>query len=140
VVEVTMKPLVTFSCTNAECRQHDRTIEVQNYTLVGRRAPGDVDGWLLGSSRRCPKCRAEGKLDIQHGDRKFTTVEAFGEYLGGLLREAMVLKKLVARKVATRKERLELEEKVDLLRNAQCTCCGRSMTKMLTTRPTPAGD
>lgn len=61
-------------------------------------------------------------MQIKHGSRTFSNVEAFEEYIIGVAKEAKFPKKLVDRGVAELEEKEQFDESMKLLQNAKCPC------------------
>lgn len=105
-----MRATMTGTCTNADCANHDRKISLDS---------DPVDSMY----ESCVNCNRPLAIDILHAGHQFTSPEAFGQYLLGLVKELVGIKKLIDRGVVEPAERERYDELVDLLRDVKCTCC-----------------
>ena len=101
---VAMKPHITFECTNDSCPEYGELKEIQNYSLLGSITDEASAEYSMARFAHCPKCYRDGKLEIEHAGKSFSHIDALGEHLGGLAREAKLLRKLVANNLADEEE------------------------------------
>jgi hypothetical protein len=112
--ERSMHLTITFKCINSDCAQCGAEIQIQRYWAIGSANADSIDDdWIR--KQHCPSCHSVGELIIEHGDRTFSCLDAFGQYLAGLAKELKLLKKLGARGVADDEEKRRLDEVVRLL-------------------------
>ena len=120
-----MKPTITFKCTNEGCDEFGKEMQLQYYSFFGSLQDDSREDYWTAKLKHCRKCYKVGKLVIQHGERIFSELDAFEEYIIGLAKEVKLLKKLVDRGVAEEDEKHQFDEAVNLLTEAKCPCCGQ---------------
>jgi len=111
-----MKQTIFFKCTNEECVEFGNEIEVE------------LKDYWNAKFNPCGLCQKIGAVEVKHGDRTFSALEAFNEYLAGLVRESKLLKKLIDRGVANTDETEQYKENTTLLAGATCPCCGQDIS------------
>src|SRR5271157_1136209 len=88
-------------------------------------------------AQHSPSCYRDGKLEIEHAGKCFSHLDALGEHLGGLAREAKLLRKLVNNNLADEQEKQRYQEALAGIQDAPCPCCGRRLTQILDEAPSP---
>ncbi|HNR90529.1 MAG TPA: hypothetical protein PKM65_19490 [Spirochaetota bacterium] len=124
-----MKPEITFECKNEKCEQHAKKLELHYSSFFGSmKEERDEDNWTA-RLKRCRTCYQTGEVKIVHVTRTFSDIEAFGEYVLGIAKEAKLLKMLVDRGVAEPDEKMQFKESMELLQDAKCPCCGQPLVE-----------
>lgn len=122
-----MNPRITFKCTNEECEQHSRELELRYSSFFGSIKEDRGDDYWTARIKHCRSCYKTGEVKIEHGSRTFSDIEAFEEYVLGVAKVARLLKKLVDRGVAEPEEKEQFDESMKLLQDAKCPCCGQPL-------------
>jgi ssDNA-binding Zn-finger/Zn-ribbon topoisomerase 1 len=127
-----MKPIITFTCTNEACSANGKEISLTQYSFFESLSEESKDEeYWLARIKYCPKCYRTGEVKIQHGQRVFSNLDAFEEYLAGLAKEAKLLKRLVDSGIANDEEQNQFKKNMDLLSDAKCPCCGNLLIGMI---------
>ena len=139
-----MKPRITFKCSNEQCEQHGKEMELHYSSIFGSMKEERGDDYWTARLKHCRSCYKTGEVKIEHGNQSFSSTEAFEEYVIGVAKEARLLKKLVNRGVAEPMEREQLDESMKLLRDTKCPCCGKPLLETVNgaagAQPSTAGD
>lgn len=122
---------ITFKCTNKDCSEFRKMLSLQYYSLLGADTKEERAQVYLVNSPYCPKCHQKGSLSIIHGNKSFQNIDAFAEHLGGLAKEATLLKRIIDAKIGTEDENKGYLEVQDLITDVKCTCCGKSMNRIV---------
>ena len=122
-----MKPTITFECTNKDCSECGKGIQLQYYSFFGSLKDTAGEDYWMAKLKHCRKCYRVGKVEIRHAEKTFSELDAFEEYIVGLAKEAKLFKKLVERGVAEEDEKRQFEEITKLLIEAKCPCCGQPL-------------
>ena len=122
-----MKPRITFKCTNEQCEQHAMELELHYSSFFGSMKEERGEDYWTARLKHCRSCYRTGEVKIEHGNRTFSDIEAFEEYVLGVAKEAKLLKKLVDRGVAEPDEKEQFDESMKLLQDAKCPCCGQAL-------------
>lgn len=122
-----MKPTITFECINEGCDDFGKEKQLQYYSFFGSLQDDSREDYWTAKLKHCRKCYKVGKVVIQHGQRTFSELDAFEEYIIGLAKEVKLLKKLVDRCVAEEDEKHQFDEAMNLLTEAKCPCCGQPL-------------
>lgn len=132
-----MTPRITFKCTNEECEQHAKELELHYSSLFGSMKEERGEDYWTARLKHCRSCNRTGEVKFEHGNRTFLDIEAFEEYVLGVAKEAKLLKKLVDRGVAEREEKEQFDEAMKLLQDAKCPCCGQPSIETVAVEPEP---
>lgn len=108
-----MKSKVTFTCENNACVEYGKEINIK------------IPDFFIG---KCKNCYKTGKLDIQHGDKKFNSSGSLVEYLKGLMKEQKLLKRMKKAGIANNDELNKINEIDSILEDAVCPCCNQKPT------------
>lgn len=121
-----MQPVITFICTQPECSAYQKPKALTYSPSIGMtKTGGSWDERYTALKRRCPTCYKEGgSLEITFGEKTFSELGAFEEYVVGIANEARLLKKLVDRGVADEAEIADYQKKHALVKDTPCPCCG----------------
>lgn len=122
-----MKPTITFECKNEGCDEFGKEMRLQHFSFFGSLQDDSREDYWTAKLKHCRKCYKVGKVEIQHGERTFSELDAFEEYIMGLAKEVKLLKKLVDRGVAEEDEKHQFDEAVNMLDEAKCPCCGQPL-------------
>ena len=122
-----MKPTITFECKNEGCDEFGKEMRLQHFSFFGSLQDDSREDYWTAKLKHCRKCYKVGKVEIQHGERTFSELDAFDEYIMGLAKEVKLLKKLVDRGVAEKDEKHQFDEAVNMLDEAKCPCCGQPL-------------
>lgn len=126
-----MKPTITFECTNEDCEEFGKEIQLNYYSFFGNPQDGTREDYWTARLKHCRKCFGTGKFEIRHAEKTFFELDAFEEYIVGLAKEARLLKKLVDRGVAEEDEKHQCDERMKRLLEIKCPCCGQSLIDTL---------
>lgn len=122
-----MKPRITFKCSIEGCEQYAKDIELHYSSFFGNMKEERGEDYWMARLKHCRSCYKTGEVKIEHGNRTFSDIEAFEEYVLGVAKEAELLKKLVDRGVAEPDEKQQFDELMQLLQDAKCPCCGQPL-------------
>ena len=125
-----MEPTITFQCTNENCAEYSREIEVSYRALFDDGDEYPNEDWCIIKLKSCPCCSAKGELHIRHGDRTFSEIDAFTQYAVGLAKEAKLLKKLDEKGVAEPEDKRQHEKALRLLQDLKCPCCKSDLVQL----------
>lgn len=129
-----MEPRMIFTCKNERCTEYEKERPLRYCSLLDsiEDKSGDDDYWLA-KLKHCPHCHITGHLEIRHGDKTFSELEGFEEYILGVVKEAILLKKLCDRGVADEGEKAQFQTSITLLSDTKCPCCGKGLLGSLQT-------
>ena len=108
-----MKSKITFTCDNYNCEKNNQQVYIE------------IPDFFIG---KCRKCHETGKLNIEHGDKKFNSSESLIEYLKGLIKEQKLLNKMKVAGIADKEELNKINEITETLEDAVCPCCNMKPT------------
>ena len=108
-----MKSKITFTCENYNCEKNKQQVNIE------------IPDFFIG---KCKKRYMTGKLDIEHGDKKFNSSESLVEYLKGLMKEQKLLNKMKLAGIADKEELNNISKITEILKDAVCPCCNMKPT------------
>jgi hypothetical protein len=126
-----MKPKIVYKCKTEGCTEYGKEIELRYYSFFDSSKKEAEEDYWMAKLKHCRKCYKTGEVVISYGDRNFSELDVFEEYIMGLAKEARLLRKLDERGVANDDERKQLKKYMDMFRDAKCPCCDKSLIEFV---------